>query len=628
MSNTIRRRSFVKGAVASLLGARLSADDSGRTGGSAGNPREWPYYGGDEGAMRYAPLDQINRSNVNELRVAWVHHTGDHSARPSTTIECTPLVIDGIMYITTARLKVRALDAATGKVRWTFDPFPNRQDHRPRGVNRGVTYWREGDEERILVVAEMDLLALDAKKGKLIRSFGEDGAVDLRKDFDHDMSGLFLKATTPGAIFGDLLIVGAGGGEGPRPTGPGHIRAYDVRSGKRAWIFHTIPFPGEFGYDTWSRNSWKRNGGTNCWGGLSVDRERGLVFAGTGSPSFDFWGGDRLGDNLFGNTTLALKADTGERVWHFQSVRHDLWDYDIPCQPMLLNVNHGGHRIDAVAQLTKTGMVYLLDRANGKPLFPIEEREVPVTDMAGEKAAATQPFPTKPPPFSRHTFTEDDVTDLSPEAHAYAMERYKRARAGEIFIPPSKKGTVIFPGFHGGALWGGGSFDPKSGRLFVNSNEIPWITTMVDAPPDVGYPYEHTGYRRFEDPEGYPAVKPPWGQMTAIDLNDGEIVWQRTLGEYKELIERGIPPTGTENIGGSIATKGGLVFIGATKDEKFRAFDTSSGKVLWETKLNAGGYATPCSYEVAGKQYVVIAAGGGGKNKTPSGDEFVAFALP
>ncbi len=623
----MNRRTFFTGAGASLMSVPAFGSASAAKGPAAGGS-EWSYYGGDEQATRYSPLDQIDRSNVGGLRVAWVHHTGDHMTRPATTIECTPIVVDGAMYITTARLKVQALDAASGKLRWTFDPFALKRGHRARGVNRGVTYWRDGKDERIFVVAGADLLALNAKTGEVIDSFGEGGAVDLRKEFDRDITGLMFKCTTPGVIFEDLLIVGGGGGEGPGASAPGHIRGYDVRSGRRRWIFHTIPFPGEFGYETWGRTSWQKNGGTNCWGGLSVDRERGLVFAGTGSPSFDFWGGDRIGNNLFGNCVLALDASTGERAWHFQVVRHDLWDYDIPCQPMLVTVHHSGHRIDAVAQLSKTGMVYLLDRETGKPLFPMEERQVPATDMAGEKAAATQPFPTKPPPFSRLSLQEEDLTNLTPEARASALGQYKKTRAGPMFTPPSKEGTIIFPGFHGGALWGGGSFDPRSGRLFVNSNEIPWITTMVDAPPNSGYPYKHTGYIRFNDPDGYPGIKPPWGQMTAIDLNQGEIVWQTALGEYPELTKRGLPPTGTENIGGSIATAGGVVFIGATKDDTFRAFDAETGDILWETKLNAGAYATPCTYEANGRQYVVVAAGGGGKSRSKAGDEFVAFALP
>jgi quinoprotein glucose dehydrogenase len=360
---------------------------------------------------------------------------------------------------------------------------------------------------------------------------------------------------------------------------------------------------------------------------MSLDEKRGLVFVATGSPTFDFYGGQRKGKNLFGNCVIALKAETGEYVWHFQTVHHDIWDYDIPCQPTLVTVRHNGQMVDAVAQVSKTGWVYLLHRETGKPLFPIEERPVAKSDLDGEEPWPTQPFPTKPPAFSRQSFTEADVTNISPEAHADVMKRFKASAGGKMFTPPSKRGTVIMPGFHGGAIWGGGSFDPESGRLFVSSNNVPWIMTMKDAEPGKDYPYDHTGYIRFEDPDGYPAVKPPWGQLTAIDLNKGEIAWQSVLGEYAELTAKGIPQTGTENLGGSIVTKGGLVFIAATKDEKFRAFDVDTGKVVWETRLPAGGYATPSTYETGGRQYVVITCGGAGKGGTQSGDEFVAFAL-
>ena len=630
MSETIDRRTFVKKTAANLIAA--SALSSPRVLNAAPTPakslHEWPVYGGDQGASRYSPLGQINRSNVRELRVAWVHHTGDSMQRPATTIECTPIVVDGVMYLTTARLKVQALAASSGRLLWTFDPFAGVRDSRARGVNRGVTYWRHGTDERIFVVARSNLLALNAKDGKLIESFGENGAVDLGKELDRDIGSLLVQATTPGPVFEDLLIIGAGGGEGPRPAAPGHIRAYDTRTGKRRWIFHTIPHPGEFGSETWPPDAWERSGGANCWGGMSVDVERGIVFIATGSPTFDFYGGDRIGQNLFGNCTLALKAATGERIWHFQTTHHDIWDYDNPCQPILIPVRHEGRRVDAVVQLTKMGMAFVFDRQTGKPLFPIEERPMPASDLPGEQAWPTQPFPVKPPPFARQTFYEKDVVDVDPEVHARMKDRFKKARAGDMYVPPSKQGTITFPGFHGGALWGGGSTDPERGWLFVNSNEIPNLTTIEDAKPDAGYRYKQKGYQRFEDETFYPGIKPPWGQITAIDLNQGKFVWQVPLGEYEELRERGIPQTGTENMGGSIATKGKLIFIAATKDEKFRAFDTDTGKVLWETKLEAGGYATPCTYEAAGKQYVVIAAGGAGKNRTKSGDAFVAFALP
>jgi quinoprotein glucose dehydrogenase len=322
--------------------------------------------------MRFSALDQVNRSNVARLKVAWVHHTGDKLDRPATTIECTPIVIDGTMYITTARLQVRALNAATGKMRWNFDPYAGSQSLRPRGVNRGVSFWEDGKDKRIFAAIQAHLYCLNATTGQLIQSFGEKGVVDLKKNFDRDMTNLFYKCTSPPVLYEDLIIVGGGGGEGPRPTGPGHIRAYDVYTGKRRWIFHTIPFPGEFGYDTWGPDCWKKTGGTNSWAGMSLDTKRGWVFASIGSPAYDFYGGDRPGKNLFGDCVIALNAATGERVWHYQIIHHDLWDYDLGCQPVLLTVTHRGKPVEAVAQLTKTGMVFLLDRETGEPLFPVE----------------------------------------------------------------------------------------------------------------------------------------------------------------------------------------------------------------------------------------------------------------
>ena len=399
---------------------------------------------------------------------------------------------------------------------------------------------------------------LDAKTGKPIPSFADEGAIDLEKDVDRDVPGLSIVSTTPGAIYQDLLIVTSRTGEGPRAAAPGHIRAYDLKSGKRKWIFHTIPHPGEFGYDTWSPEAWKTTGGANCWGGMSIDEKRGLAFLGTGSPTFDFYGGDRVGAGLFGNCVLALKAETGERVWHFQTVHHDLWDYDIPCSPMLVTVTHNGRKVDIVAQVSKTGWVYLLDRQTGKPLYPIEERPVPQTDLAGEKTYPTQPFPTAPPPFSKHGISRDDLTDISPEAHAYALDKTKDYRFGPMFTPPGKRETMTFPGFHGGALWGGASFDPQSEWLYVNHNEISWTTALEEAEEKEGYRYGFSGYHMNADEQGYPITRPPWGRISAIDLKNAKIVWQTPHGEFKGLTARGIPRTGTYIRGGNVVTKGGL----------------------------------------------------------------------
>ena len=433
--------------------------------------------------------------------------------------------------------------------------------------------------------------------------------------------------TSAPAICGDVIIVGFSNGEGPGDAAPGDIRAFDIHSGKEIWRFHTVPRPGEFGHETWAKDSWKNRGGANAWGGFSVDTERNLVFAGLGSAAFDFYGGDRHGENLFANCTIALNAKTGERVWHFQTLRHDLWDHDLPVYPNLVTVKHGRQEIPAVAQVTKTGFVYLFDRETGKPLFEIKEQPVPASDVPGEQAWPTQPIPIKPPPFAVQHFDETNVTNIGEENREYVLKQLKEVRAGSAFLPPSLEGSVVIPGFHGGANWSGASFDPESGMLYLNSNNVPNLMTLVPAEADARYRYRHKGYIQMRDQEGYPAIKPPWGVLNAIDLNQGTIAWQVPLGEYPELTKRGIPQTGTETFGGTIVTKGGLVFIAGTKDEKFRAFDKKTGKVLWEHKLPAGGYATPATYSVSGEQYVVIAAGGAGKLRTRAGDAFVAFKL-
>ncbi len=623
----ISRRKFLRG-TASLAATSAAAGPllTSLEGATKNGAREWRCYGGDQGASRYSPLDQINRSNVKNLKVAWVYRSGDAMQRPATTIECTPIVVEGVMYLTTAQVHVRALNAATGAVLWTSDPFAAKRGRGSPGVNRGVCFWQDGSERRIFLIVRDQFFSLDAGTGKLVPGFGENGVVDLKENFDHDMTGLSFRSSSPPVAYRDLIIVGGGGGEGPYPEAPGHIRGYDARTGKRRWIFHTVPKPGEFGNDTWEGNSWKTAGGTNNWAGMSVDEKRGLVFASIGSPSFDYYGGDRKGANLFGNCVLALKAETGERAWHFQTVHHDVWDYDLPAQPALITVRQRGRRIDAVAQVTKTAMLFLFDRSTGKPLFPIEERPIQKSDVPGEELWPTQPFPVKPPPFSRQDFSEDQITDISPEAHEAVKKIYQVSRIGKMFTPPSKVGTVVHPGFRGGALWGGCSFDPALNLLFVNSDENSDRITLADAAPDQPFRYALPERRRYVDPEGYPAIKPPWGYLTAIDLDKGEFAWRVVIGEFPALKARGIPKTGTPTNGGSIATAGGLVFIAATFDEKIRAFDSKTGEILWEHQLSAGGYATPCTYEVDGRQYLAIAAGGG-KGFTKPGDEFVVFSL-
>ncbi|ODU02604.1 MAG: glucose dehydrogenase [Planctomycetes bacterium SCN 63-9] len=604
-----------------------------------GSPQDagWPGVGNDPGCMRYSTLDQINRSNVTRLKPAWTYHTGELKDGKGKTIECTPIVVDGVMYLTTGYLRLVALDGATGKELWQFNPLKDHPSpHVPTsgGVNRGCAYWSDGKPggERRIIHGTSDgrLFSLDAATGKLDPKFGDSGIRDLRKELDPVAAALSYGPTSAPAIWKDTIIVGVSCGEGPNMAAPGDVRAFDVHTGAQVWRFHTVPHPGEFGAETWETGSWLDRGGANAWGGISVDSERGLVFAGLGSASFDFFGGNRLGDNLFSNCTIALDAKTGKRAWHYQTLRHDLWDHDLPVYPNLVRVNHDGKAIDAVAQVTKTGYVFLFDRETGKPLFEIKDVPVPISDVPGERAAKTQPIPVKPPPFAIQFVDESNITDIGPANRASALALLKSVRSGPAFIPPSRQGSIVVPGFHGGANWSGASFDPTSGLLYVNSNNVPNIITLTDseaANQKAHGPFRHLGYPRFCDHEGYPGIKPPWGVLSAIDLNKGTIAWQTPLGEHVELTARGVPRTGTETFGGTIVTAGGLVFIAGTKDERMHAFDKETGKLLWEHPLPAGGYATPSTYQLNGRQYVVIAAGGAGKLGTRAGDAFVAFAL-
>ena len=667
--------------------------------------QDWPAYGGAPENDHYSGLSQISRDNVRTLSLAWSFDTAEEGG-----LQTSPLIVAGVLYGITPTQRIFALDAATGRLLWKFDSgFKGKQP------NRGLAYWSDEKGGRILVGIMNFVYALDAASGKAIPGFGTEGRIDLREQLGREpASAQSVDLTSPGIVFKDLLIVG---GRNPEtlPAPPGDIRAYDVRTGKLRWSFHTIPHPGEFGYETWPKDAWLTSGAANNWAGMSLDPKRGILYVPTGSAAFDFYGGDRIGDDLFADCLLALDAETGKRIWHFQAVRHDLWDRDLPSPPALLTVKRGGKRIDAIAQTTKQGFVYLFDRTNGNPLFPIEYREYPRSNLPGERTSPNQPLPARPAPFARQNLSEELLTLRTAEANRWAVEQFRTFRNDGQFVPFSLgKDTVVFPGFDGGAEWGGPAVDRETGIIYINSNDVAWTgalrentgansprsiylsqcgvchgENLTGSPPAIpslvgeaerlspaeiaatikngkgrmpGFPnltddqmfalvvylmsgenkelrggeslpaamkYHLTGYRKFLDPDGYPAVAPPWGTLNAIDLNTGEYVWKIPLGEYPELAAKGMKNTGTENYGGPLVTAGGLLFIGATNfDRKFRAFDKSTGELLWETTLPFAGNATPATYLVNGRQFVVIAAGGGKDPRSASGGVYVAFSLP
>jgi len=700
------------------------------------NDRTWSVYKADAESSSYSPLKQINKDNVHLLQPAWKFIPNDSRNNRIGSSECNPIVIDGILYTTSARHRLYALNAGTGEIIWSHDPFEGGEGG---GINRGVTYWEDGEDKRILYTAGDRLFALHALTGKPVIPFGDSGKVSMNIGLRGDPATISVIPTSPGIVYRDLLIIGAEVSE-LYGAEPGYIRAYNIRSGKLEWTFHTIPHPGEPGYETWPRDAWKYAGGANDWAGMSLDKKRGMVFLALGSPTYDFYGADRKGQNLYGNSVVALNAQTGAYIWHFQTVHHDLWDYDLPAPPNLVTLEKDGKKVDAVAQTTKSGFLFVFDRETGVPLFPVEERPVPPSLVPGEEAWPTQPFPLKPKPYSRQSMTDADLMYHSPSSYDSLLKRFRSFRYEGLFTPPDTRGTLMLPGTRGGSNWGGGAFDPATGILYVKSSDSPEIELLqkietektagsksgynqgmslytkhcaachgrdkngdepnfpslvgLSARMDretalekimkgsgrmpgfaavmqgneeaiISYLYDKadrisrkesylleirenklaakdsssesepsdtaalylniTAYGHFRDPEGRPAIKPPWGELNAIDLNTGEYAWKIPVGNHPEYQKPGEPITGSEGYGGPIVTAGGLVFLGSTHDKKFRAFDKDNGKLLWEIDLPGVANATPCTYWSGGKQYVVTSVAGDKEN--PSG-YLLAFALP
>jgi quinoprotein glucose dehydrogenase len=674
---------------------------------SAQGTVDWPAFNGQVEADHYSRLAQINRANVHQLKTAWTFDTGEKG-----DIQTNPLIIGSTLYAYSPTQKVIALDAATGVLKWKFDSgIEGRQPA------RGLAYWTDGKEEHIFAGIMNFLYCLDPGTGQPVPSFGEGGRIDLRKGLaefrgeDYEKQSIAL--TSPGVIYKDLIIVGGRNPEA-HPSPPGDIRAFDVHTGALRWSFHTIPRPGEPGYETWPPDAYKTAGAANNWTGMSLDAARGIVYVPTGSAVMDFYGGDRLGNDLYSNSLLALDANTGKLLWHFQGVHHDIWDRDFPAQPALFTLHRNGKSIDALAQISKQSYIYVFDRVTGESIFPIHEHSYPASNIPGEVTSPTQPKPDLPAPFARQRVSRDMLTNRTPAAHAWALDQFQNMQSDGQFLPMTiGKMTVVMPGFDGGGEWSGAAIDPATDILYVGSSEMPWLGALVPkstggaagsqiyqsqcamchgvdragSPPafpslvrvfdkisqpeviatvkggkgrmpsfpglddraisslleflrsdpatanpaaENSHPeYVFSGYRKFTDPEGYPAIAPPWGTLNAIDLKTGKLVWKIPLGEYPELVEKGMKNTGSELYGGPIVTAGGVLFIGATvHDRKFHAFDIRTGKLLWETTLPYAGVATPATYTVNGRQYVVIASSGGRDPKGPVGGAYVSFALP
>lgn len=588
---------------------------------------EWHFYAQNPGGLRFSALDQINKSNVSQLQQAWVYQTGDIADGGAHYTECTPLVIDGVMYIITPFSRLIAIDALTGKELWRF-PTKKKLDESETGGGglacRGVAYFEDENKKRIFLPQRNGkLYSIDIHTHQPDPAFGKNGLIDLREGLINNGEMLFL--SSPPTIYKNILVQPFGiddSNSGNTPYIP--LRAFDVHTGKLVWTFDTIPQPGEPGHETWEGNSWKNRGGCNPWSIISLDEQNGIFYVPTGAPNNDKYGGDRHGDNLYSNCIIAIDALTGNKKWHFQAIHHDLWDYDMPAMPNVVDLQVDGKTFPAVAVAGKTGFVYIFNRLTGEPLFPIEERPVPASDIKGEMAAKTQPFPSKPPAFSRQWLTEDGLSSIDPAINTELRDVLQTYRSTGVFTPPSEPGTIVFPGQLGGGNWSGAAVSPD-GMMYVAANELAYITSLNESNSPIGF---SPNARHFRGSGGYPAIAPPWGTLTKIDLAKGELVWQKPLGEYPELKAKGIPATGQMNFGGGTVTAGGLVFIAASMDGMFRAFDADTGNILYERQMKAAGYGAPVIYKGKdGKQLVAIFAGGGGKAGTIAGDYVYAFSL-
>jgi quinoprotein glucose dehydrogenase len=662
-----RHRYLVLGVVLAAIVGQITfgyATASSQIGVSNGGVADWPHYGRDQEGTRYTPLDQINRGNVGYLRKAWEYHTGDLSdgsgGRPETTFQATPILVDGVLYLATVYGRVIALNPATGAEIWNHNPGVDATVKRGEFANRGVTYWRAADAvpgqtcQRRIFIATVDarLIALDAAGGAPCPEFGQAGQVDLSRGVDlgaYQADTREYGVTSPPVVIGGLVVVGSAIGDNRAATlERGIVRAFDARTGALRWLWDPIPRePADPAFRTWAPGSAARAGAANVWAQLSVDAARDLVFVPTSSPSPDYYGGERRGSNSYADSVVALRGSSGKVVWHYQLVHHNIWDYDLPAQPSLITVRKDGRDIPAVAQATKMGFLFLLHRETGQPIFPVEERPVPPSDVPGEQSWPTQPFPTRPPPLAPTTLSGDDAWGLSPWDRGQCRKLIERYRNDGVFTPSSLEGTIQYPSVIGGTNWGSVAVEPRRGWVVLNMSRLPSVTGLIprerlaagrpDLPDDAsisqmrGTPYGLFRVPALLSPLGLPCTKPPWGTLLAVDTATGQVQWEVPLGTVRDLAPVPLPLTwGTPNLGGPIVTQGGLVFIGAAMDNYLRAFDLETGKELWRGRLPAGGQATPMSYRLGegGRQFVVIAAGGHGRLGTDIGDSVVAFALP